>query len=171
MYTHMYTCTYKTFSHDINICMYRRHWVTVTQTRAREYFTYIRINMQHTCITLQHTATHCNTLQHTATHCNTLQHTAAHCNACLPYTPPSSSADQALCNTLQHTATRCNTPQHAVTHCNTLQHAATQSNILQHSTTHCTTVQHTATPVTQPSSSATAKEAVSVRVWGAYSGS
>ena len=42
--------------------------------------THIRTHkvLQHTIITLQHTATHCNTLQHTAAHCNTLQHTATH---------------------------------------------------------------------------------------------
>jgi len=36
--------------------------------------------LQHTAITLQHTATHCSALQHTAAHCNTQQRTATHCN-------------------------------------------------------------------------------------------
>jgi len=49
------------------------------------------------CKTLQHS---CNTLQHSATHCNTLQHTATH-----TVTVVSTSTLATHCNTLQHTVT------------------------------------------------------------------
>jgi hypothetical protein len=41
--------------------------------------------LQHTCNTLQHTATHCNTLQHTATHCKFVHklHVCLHIHACM----------------------------------------------------------------------------------------
>ena len=128
--------------------------------------------LQHTCNTLQHTASRCIALQHTATRYNTcaeilewtiteksppqpctLQHTATHRNTLQQH-----SATPALsiligqsqekpqcthCNTRRHTAVHCNTRQHTATHCNTLQHTATFYN------THVQFIalQHIATPV------------------------
>ena len=131
-----------------------------------------------TTATLQHT---CNTLQHTATHCNTLQQTMTHCAATLRvfqcFVAESWPVSQVLlcCTELQHVAIRCNTlqytehtvihctaifayfvgsctaPQHAATRydtaiiCDTLQDIATHCNTLQDTAAHCNTLQHTAT--------------------------
>jgi len=86
--------------------------------------------LQHTCDTLQQTATHCNTLRHTATHrytlathCSTPQHTATHCTT-LQHTATHGSTLQRTATNLRHS---CSTPQHAAAHRSTPQHTATQS--------------------------------------------
>ena len=77
--------------------------------------------LQHSCNTLQHSATFCNILQHSATLFNTLQLTA-HLPQESVHSHWSSSRE---CHTLQHTATQlqhsCNT---AATHCAISQHSA-----------------------------------------------
>jgi len=86
---------------------------------------------------LQHTATHCNSLQHTATHCNTLHHTHTATQLLDEYTSvcPPLSARARE----RATATHCNTLHHTVTHCSTLQHTC-NTLTLQHSSTHCITL-------------------------------
>jgi len=110
--------------------------------------------LQHTCITLQHTAAytgnstggprqssshHCNSQQHTATHCcNTLQqHTTTYyislqhiATYAVNSTGGTRQSESHCCNILQHTvATHCNTLHLTATHCNTLQH--TQATALE----------------------------------------
>ena len=138
-------------------CRMLQYVVVCLQCALSSLYTATHCNtLQHTCNTLQQTATHCittgdiigrwsdkhtarhckikarcSTLQHAATHCNTLQHTARHCNTICDVIKRWSDKLVLHCNALQHIATRCNTLQHTAKRCNTLQRTATHSNTLQ----------------------------------------
>ena len=123
------------------------------------------MTVQHTAITMQHTATHCNTLLSTS---DTWRGYASEKRIMSVRSTKTAKIIQRMLHhcvavvigTLQHTATRCNTALYCstlsprrssstfytATHCNTLQHTATHCNTLQYTATHCSKPQNTATP-------------------------